>query len=240
MKRILILAIAACFATNSAFAAITTTGTVILSSQLVGTVDYSISGFGRVTIDAFAGSKVGDAAFVTSYSAKLDLSSAAPGSLVSSSHSPTGSFWGSAFSPAVSYSTPVITWSGDSTVTSTQIPDDTSTNRTSGLIKLGTATFDVARQATDQNYTINFLTGAGGSSFIGTNGAVPTTQSNITANSLTFTITGSGGGGSGGGGGGGAGGGAAVPEPGSVLAISAVLGGLGIRALRRRRQAQVA
>lgn len=34
-------------------------------------------------------------------------------------------------------------------------------------------------------------------------------------------------------------GGAAVPEPGSVLAISAVLGGLGLRALRRRRQGQV-
>ncbi|MFN5433831.1 MAG: hypothetical protein ACK5ES_04655 [Planctomyces sp.] len=38
---------------------------------------------------------------------------------------------------------------------------------------------------------------------------------------------------------GGGGGGAAVPEPGSVLAISAVLGGLGLRALRRRRQGQV-
>ncbi|MFN9283901.1 MAG: hypothetical protein ACK5YX_09415 [Planctomyces sp.] len=37
----------------------------------------------------------------------------------------------------------------------------------------------------------------------------------------------------------GGGGGAAVPEPGSVLAISAVLGGLGLRALRRRRQGQV-
>ncbi len=34
-------------------------------------------------------------------------------------------------------------------------------------------------------------------------------------------------------------GGAAVPEPGSVVAISAVLGGLGIRALRRRRKAQI-
>jgi hypothetical protein len=40
-------------------------------------------------------------------------------------------------------------------------------------------------------------------------------------------------------GGGGGGGGAAVPEPGSVVAISAVLGGLGIRALRRRRKAQI-
>ena len=37
----------------------------------------------------------------------------------------------------------------------------------------------------------------------------------------------------------GGGGGAAVPEPGSVLAISAVLGGLGLRALRRRRRGQV-
>lgn len=40
------------------------------------------------------------------------------------------------------------------------------------------------------------------------------------------------------GGGGGGGGGAAVPEPGSVLAVSVVLGGLGIRALRRRRQTE--
>jgi hypothetical protein len=39
-------------------------------------------------------------------------------------------------------------------------------------------------------------------------------------------------------GGGGGGGGAAVPEPGSVLAVSVVLGGLGIRALRRRRQTE--
>ena len=237
MKRALIFAIAACFAANSAFAAITTTGTVILSSQLVG-VDYSISGFGRVTIDAFAGSKVGDPAVVSQYSAKLDLSSAAPGSLFSSSHSPAGSFWGSSFSPSVSYSTPVITWAGDSGVDAVTIHDDTLPNRASGLVKLGTATFDVARQATDQNYTINFVTGAGGSFFRGFSGGAATTQSNITANSLNFTITGSGSGS--GGGGGGAGGGAAVPEPGSVLAFSAVLGGLGIRALRRRRKAQVA
>lgn len=227
MKRALFFAIAACFAANSAFASITTTGTVILSSQLVGSVDYSISGFGRVTIEVFAGSSAVDPAVVSEYSAKLDLSSAAPGSLFSSSHSPAGSFWGSSFSPSVSYSTPVITWAGNSGVDAVTIPDDTSPNRTSGLVKLGTATFDVARQATNQNYTINFLTGAGGSFFRGFSGGAPTTQSNITANSLPFTITGSGAG-------------AAVPEPGSVFAISAVLGGLGIRALRRRRQAQVA
>ena len=57
-------ALCICAVSQAGFA---TSGTIILTAELVGTVDYSVSGVGRVTIRGFAGSKSTDPADATNY-----------------------------------------------------------------------------------------------------------------------------------------------------------------------------
>ena len=211
-----------------------TSGTIILTAELVGTVDYSVSGVGRVTIRGFAGSKSTDQANATNYTAKFSFNGATVTNVGMISAS--SGFWSSNFSNSTTPGSSEAVWSGNSGGTSKLVPDDSSSNRTSGLIALGDVTFDIARTASNQNFTMNFLgLITGGSSFTDSNGGGGAgSQAAITLGSaVNFTINATSGGGGGGGGGAG---GAAVPEPGSVAAISLVLGAVGFRTLRRRRQ----
>jgi len=221
-------------ATSNVKADITLGGNVIVTPSLVGAVDYSVTpNKGRVTIDLFARSNASNQAGIASYAFTLNTGGALAAGVGSNV---SVSIAGSSFFTAANFSGDSL--NGLGTVASGAFdsgnysfsgerPDITipglALATTDELV--GRVVFDVNQTASAQNFTI----ASSGSSV--TKSGNPNTQTN---NSFTLTINAL----SGGGGGGGGGGGAAVPEPGSVLAVSVVLGGLGIRALRRRRQTE--
>ena len=188
-------ALCICAVSQAGFA---TSGTIILTAELVGTVDYSVSGVGRVTIRGFAGSKSIDPANATNYTAKFSFNGATVTNVGMISAS--SGFWSSNFSNYTSGSSEAV-WSGSSGGTSKLVPNDSSSNRTSGLIALGDVTFDIARTASNQNFTMNFLgLITGGSSFTDVNdGGGTGSQAAITlGNAVNFTIDATSGGGGGG------------------------------------------
>ena len=223
------LAALSCIAvcSSTAFGDISGVGGIIVTPSLVG-IDYSVTpGKARVTINLNAKSDSGNPAAVSSYTFVMSMGGA-PGSSVSATTQTaffnSTNFDGDTIGAAqASFSAGSYTFKGDRSV-----PSGLALASTDELV--GTAVFDITQSgtATSYNVTLPALASSNGFAVNSVSGAnVP----------LVLNINGFSGGG---GGGGGAGGGAAVPEPGSVLAISAVLGGLGLRALRRRRQAQVA
>ncbi|GDX93967.1 hypothetical protein LBMAG46_39770 [Planctomycetia bacterium] len=220
------IAVLSCIAvlSSTAFADISGVGGIIVTPSLVG-IDYSVTpGTARVTINLNAKSDSGNPAAVSSYTFVMSMGGA-PGSSVSATtqtafFNSTNFDGGTIGAAQASFSAGSYTFKGDRSV-----PSGLPLAITDELV--GTAVFDITQSvtATSYNVTLPALASTNGFAVNSVTGANLPLVLNINAYS---------------GGGGGAGGGAAVPEPGSVLAFSAVLGGLGIRALRRRRQAQVA
>jgi len=224
-SRLFLLVASLTILSGTAFADINGVGGIIVTPSLVG-IDYSVTpGTARVTIDLFAKSDSTNPASVSSYTFSMSMGGA-PGSNVSvttqTAFFNTTNFDGDTIGAAqASFSSGVYTFKGDRS-----IPSGLILATTNQLV--GTAVFDITQSGTPTTYNVTLPTLAS------TNG--PSINSvGSTGVPLALNINAY----SGGGGGGGGGGGAAVPEPGSVVAISAVLGGLGIRALRRRRKAQV-
>jgi len=208
---------------NSAFADISGVGGIIVTPSLVG-INYSVTpGIARVTIDLKARSDSSNPAAVSSYTFVMSMGGA-PGSSVSvttqTSFFNSTNFDGDTIGAAqAAFSAGSYTFKGDRS-----IPSGLVLSTTDELV--GTAVFDITQSGTAAVYNVTLPTLAssnGGSINSVTGSGVP-----LVLNIDSFS----------GGGGGGGGGGAAVPEPGSVLAVSVILGGLGIRALRRRRQTE--
>jgi hypothetical protein len=223
MKRQLFFVMASLLLLGNVRADVTGIGGVIVTPSLVG-IDYSVTpGKARVTLELYAKSDAGNPAAISSYTFGMSMGSA-PGSSVSAT---TGTaffnatnFPGDSIGPAsASFSGGIYTFSGDKAGGGLALAS------TPELV--GTAVYDITQSATAATYNVTLptLAATNGPSINSVTGAsVP----------LVLNINGFSGGSVGGGGGGGA----SVPEPGSVVAISAVLGGLAIRSLRRRRSAK--
>ncbi len=205
-----------------AFADITGIGSVIVTPSLVSVTNNG-SGTARVVIDLFAKSDSSNLAALTSYNFSFTMGGA-PGVNVSATS--TGGFFnatnfdggtGGGFIGAASgtFASGSYTFKGERDNPALPLAI------TNELV--GRAIFDVTQQSSASSYTIATTTLASQNNFA---------TNNVSGGSFTLNIDGF----TGGGGGGGGGGGAAVPEPSSVAAISLVLGAVGFRTLRRRRQ----
>jgi len=223
-NRLFLLIASMAVLSSTAVADITGIGGIIVTPSLLG-IDYNITpGTARVRIELFARSDASNPAAVSSYTFAMSMGGA-PGSNVSvttqTAFFNTTNFPGDTIGAAqASFSSGVYTFTGDRTGT----PPGLSLPTT--FEQVGTVIYDITQSSTPTTYNVTLPTLAS------TNGpsinSVGSTGVPLTLNINAYS-----------GGGGGGGGGAAVPEPGSVVAISAVLGGLGIRALRRRRKAQI-
>ena len=200
-----------CLICKSSLAGITAGGNVIVTPSLVG-INYSVTpGIARVTLDLNVKSDSSGAG-VKYYNYDLKLGNA-PGSSVSITPGPL----------YVAFNWPVVFGANNSGDTYNFTGTDFvshSLNATDQLV--ATVVYDITQSSTAATYNVT----------------LPVLQSNdgtaintVSAGGLPLVLNINAYSG---------GGGASVPEPGSVLAISAVLGGLGIRALRRRRQDQAA